>query len=177
MAIMSIMGLYYWNNNILSPLLEALPDYVNADSLQSDLLSQCAELEIIYPDPDTFNMILTAWCNGRKKVWERIATAFKAEYNVTENYDRTEEWTDTGNGEGNSENYLKGYPSTSEMIKQSSAKESSSGTSTHKGRVHGNIGVRSAQELIEQEISLAEKTDLQQYIINDFKNRFCILVY
>lgn len=177
MAIMSIMGLYYWNNNILSPLLESLPDYVNADSLQTELLTQCAELEIIYPDPDTFNTILSAWCNGRKKVWERIATAFESEYNITENYDRTEEWTDTGSGEGNSENYLKGYPSTSEMVKQSSAKEGSSGTSTHKGRVHGNIGVRSAQELVEQEISLAEKTDLQQYIINDFKNRFCILVY
>ena len=174
---MSILGLYYWNNDILAPLLEAAPAAVNGDALSAELLAQCAELELLYPDPDAFTAILSAWCAGRKMVWDRIAGALTAEYNITENYDRSEEWTDTGNGTTKSENYYKGYPENSTMVKQAENSGENGATSTHTGRVHGNIGVRSAQELVEQEIALAAKSDLQQYIINDFKNRFCLLVY
>lgn len=42
---------------------------------------------------------------------------------------------------------------------------------------HGNIGVRSAQELATQEIKLAPDLNIINYMINSFKNRFCILVY
>ena len=45
------------------------------------------------------------------------------------------------------------------------------------GHVHGNIGIRSAQELLEQSINLEPKTNMYNYIIQAFKNRFCLLVY
>lgn len=41
---------------------------------------------------------------------------------------------------------------------------------------HGNIGVTTTQQMIREEREVAE-FDVIQYIINDFKSRFCLLVY
>ena len=43
-------------------------------------------------------------------------------------------------------------------------------------RIHGNIGVTS-QQMLEQEIAVTDKLNVYDIITNDFKNRFCILVY
>ena len=43
-------------------------------------------------------------------------------------------------------------------------------------RIHGNIGVTSSQQLIEQERTVAEFC-MVDYIINDFISRFCVMVY
>lgn len=47
----------------------------------------------------------------------------------------------------------------------------------HKGRVHGNIGVTTSQQMLESELNLAPKLNIVDYIVNSFKMRFCILVY
>ena len=54
--------------------------------------------------------------------------------------------------------------------------ESRNDSRTFHSRIHGNIGIRSAQELIEQEreVALFCMTD---FIINDFIGRFCVMVY
>ena len=41
---------------------------------------------------------------------------------------------------------------------------------------HGNIGVTSTQQLIREEREVVQ-FEIDDYIINDFKNQFCILVY
>ena len=169
--------MYNWNPLILQPLLLALPDGIDPLELQTELLAETAELESLYTDPDVFQQVLGAWTAGRKDVWHRIAKALAAEYNITENYDRTEEWTDTGSGSSDSLNKMKGFPSTEQMIDQTKNVSTGNSSSTHKGRIHGNIGVRSAQELVEQELELAYKADLDEIIIKDFKRRFCLLVY
>lgn len=48
---------------------------------------------------------------------------------------------------------------------------------THKGRIHGNIGVTSSQQLLTSELELVPQLNIINYIISSFKNRFCILVY
>ena len=45
------------------------------------------------------------------------------------------------------------------------------------GRVHGNIGVTTSQQMIQAEIDLRVQNQLTYIIINDFKRRFCLLVY
>ena len=47
---------------------------------------------------------------------------------------------------------------------------------THYLRAHGNIGVTSSQDMIRQEREIAE-FNIYDRIINDFRMRFCILVY
>lgn len=45
------------------------------------------------------------------------------------------------------------------------------------GKVHGNIGVTTNQQMIQAEIDLRVQNQLTYIIINDFKRRFCLLVY
>ncbi|MBQ1778501.1 MAG: hypothetical protein IIZ93_10130 [Acidaminococcaceae bacterium] len=47
----------------------------------------------------------------------------------------------------------------------------------HKGRVHGNVGVTTSQQMLEAEIKLRAEYQLTFIITNDFKRRFCLLVY
>lgn len=55
-----------------------------------------------------------------------------------------------------------------------------SGTETrefkHVNHTHGNIGVTSNQKMVNEELEL-RLTDVTKFIVDDFKNHFCILVY
>lgn len=53
---------------------------------------------------------------------------------------------------------------------------SSSKSGSHTLRAHGNIGVTTTQEMIRQQREI-EQFNLYDIIIDDFRNRFCILVY
>lgn len=46
----------------------------------------------------------------------------------------------------------------------------------HTAHLYGNIGVTTSQQMINEELSL-RRGDLETYIIDDFKKRFCLLVY
>ena len=43
--------------------------------------------------------------------------------------------------------------------------------------IHGNIGVTTSQQMLENELELAPKINTINYVVNSFKMRFCILVY
>lgn len=43
--------------------------------------------------------------------------------------------------------------------------------------ISGNIGVTTSQQMAEQEISLAPKLNIINFMIESFKDRFCLLVY
>lgn len=55
-----------------------------------------------------------------------------------------------------------------EQIEDSASRES---------HIHGNIGVTTSQQMLESEISISEKLNVYDYIVQEFKRRFCILVY
>lgn len=45
------------------------------------------------------------------------------------------------------------------------------------GNIAGNIGVTTSQQMLEQEMEIAPKLNVINYMIESFKNRFCLLVY
>ena len=49
--------------------------------------------------------------------------------------------------------------------------------SEHEGRVHGNIGVTTSQQMLEAEIELRTKYNITDIIVNDFIKQFCLRVY
>lgn len=55
-----------------------------------------------------------------------------------------------------------------EQIEDSGSRES---------HIHGNIGVTTSQQMLESELEVAPKLNIYDYIIRDFKQRFCLLVY
>lgn len=54
--------------------------------------------------------------------------------------------------------------------------ENSSRNSTRTGRAYGNIGVTTTQQMIEAERNVV-KFNIVDYIVEDFKRRFCLLIY
>lgn len=46
----------------------------------------------------------------------------------------------------------------------------------HTAHLYGNIGVTTSQQMINEEMAM-RRGDLESYIIDDFKHRFCVMVY
>lgn len=202
MATLSILGLYNFDNTILNGFM--LPSGLNLDTLKALILSEAAELEILYPNPDIFKAILSAWSHSMVSNWFRIITALDSEYSPIENYNRTETHTDnynrnlTENGSsantssGNSENATKKAAFNSDTLvdtdAENTSEENTSNTTvntTYGGNdsrnitisAHGNIGVTTNQTMITSEINMRAKYNIYQIIVNDFIDKFCVGVY
>ena len=165
-----MFGLYYWDNSIFDKF--ALPDGVDKSVLVDNLLLECADLEVLYPDPAVLKAAIGSWSSAKVASWQRLQDALAAEYNPIENYDRHETWTDSTRG--NALTRVAGYNGGA-MADADSAENS--GNATHSGNVHGNIGVTTAQQMITEEIKLRTEQNITDIIIDQFKKRFCLLIY
>ena len=56
------------------------------------------------------------------------------------------------------------------------AADTHTGTIQHTSRIHGNIGVTTAQQMIEAELEL-RKMDIYNLIVKEFIKMFCLGVY
>lgn len=175
MATLTIKGLYDYDPTLFDGM--AWPDGVAASDVLPELTTELAELEIVYPAAETMKNAITAWSKSRVSAWNRIAAALNAEYNPVENYDRHEEWNDKANSTGGYLNKVAGFNVANQMQDQSSSDQNTTSSSEHSGRVHGNIGVTMAQQMISAELDLRTKYDITHIIISEFKQRFCLMVY
>ena len=87
-ATLSILGLYEWDDTILD--LIHLPTGVDADEVKQNILTECAELTVIYPDWDFMHKAIDWWSRKELPTWEHIYEMTQLEYNPIENYDRYE---------------------------------------------------------------------------------------
>ena len=90
-ARLSVLGLYKADSGLFSEMV--YPSGFTDDEKQTtvgNILADCAELECLYPDPDTMKTMIGFWSKLNISVWERIFTASQLEYNPIENYNRTE---------------------------------------------------------------------------------------
>lgn len=173
-ATLSIRGLYNYDNSIFDNF--TIPVGVDKEALISNLLLELSELEIIYPSVVTMSRAIQDWSNARISSWERILDAMSAEYNPIENYDRREDWIDNADSSGGYQNKVAGF-NIADQTDSTSSEQQTKSNSSHSGRIHGNIGVTMAQTMITAEIDMRAKFDIMQIIINEFKQRFCIMVY
>ena len=167
MAMLSILGLYRWDRRLFDGL--ALPpEFVPyKDDLVHVLVEELAELELIFPDWDYMRESITAWSSMNVLRWERLLRTAAFEYDPISNYDRTEEWTDT-NQAGTQ---VAGFDS-GRLVDSASG----SGNSQHRGHTFGNIGVTTTQKMIEEERSV-NTWAFHKVIIDEFKRRYCVMVY
>jgi len=202
MALLTVMGLYEYDNTIFENLY--LPTGVDREKMIDTIILESAELECIYPAPGFLKKAISLWSATRAMSWDRFYHATLLEYNPIENYDRQESETTTGNREhsGKDTSVLSGQSSTNELNKTAgfdsanmvdresttaSGTESNSNELTHgekisdEGsrtlRVHGNIGVTTSQAMLESELDISKKINIYDYIAEEFKNRFCIMIY
>lgn len=88
-----------------------LPDGIDRDTLISSIILRCQEFELLYTDPEFMTAAVNVW--SRKNYWtfDKWVKAINIEYEPLYNYDRTEEVTDTHEGEYSNTGSGSGYGS------------------------------------------------------------------
>lgn len=233
-AILSTLGLYQWDNTLFDLL--QIPAALDRETLIDNLLTETAELEILYSNPTVLKNLIGIWSRKQLHIWQHLYETTQFEYNPIENYDRketgsgatthsgadtdtisraeggteteteTNSGTDRTTGERDTLNKIAGFNNLDSLVDQSKQEEDTSGSLTHGKitqtetafgkteritdqksygqiienentlRAHGNIGVTTTQEMIKQEREIA-LFNIYDVIIEDYKHRFCVLVY
>lgn len=207
--------------------LLTLPDGIDRNTCIDNIILECGEFETLYSDPFFMRTAIGTWSSKHYRTFEKWITALNLEYDPLENYDRKEDWTDTGNRQnkldfkddtittttgktvtdgtseqnGFTEDQVSAFDSssyqesekhivdtdeshedevnsTNEMknasIQNTEGNEDSE--SVHTGRVHGNIGVTTSQQMLQSEIDISRFNIIQE-ITNLFMVELCIMVY
>lgn len=161
----------------------------SADTLLAALINRGASFCVLYPDPDYFQTMNGAWWDRWKGVFEKWFEALSLEYNPIENYDRIENWTDSGesgseiSSSGTTEGQVSAFDSSTysphdKEINSSGSEASASNTDEHEGRIHGNIGVTTSQQMLESEMVLQQKWgNLYNHIADVFISEMLVAVY
>ena len=85
---MSLIGLYNYDDSLFDNL--ELPDGMDAELVTNNILMECAELEVIYPDFTFMKTAIGTWSANEVEIWKKVREMELAEYNPIENYDRYE---------------------------------------------------------------------------------------
>ena len=193
----SILGLLHANNTLFDGMV--LPEGVDKTRVIDQIVEDCAELEILFPDPDYMKYAITSWSNRRLYSWTQLFKTTQFEYNPIWNKDGTVTETETGNNSaerntsgnasnsGSNSHKVRGYnesalvESENDSVSNSGSssenvKDDASHTVTRTREEHGNIGVTTTQQMIKEEREISN-FDMYQIIADDFKTRFCVMIY
>lgn len=204
-ASLSILGLYQYNEGIFDNL--ELPTGVDRDILIPEICTECSDFALLYPDYDFMRMLIGVWSKKEARIWAAMLESENFEYNPIENFDRyeniTREVKGTSSGSSSSSNAGNSSETATDTASQTAfnsdtfkdtgksthsatgtnsnssteeAEQESSGTETVTTHLHGNIGVTTAQQMI---AGFREISDFSVYdfIVQSFKDRFCVQVY
>lgn len=190
-----------WNPQILDNLHipETLQD--KKESICINIIDECGELPLTVTNPKQFAILLDKWSLIQNDKWTRMQKAMNLEYDPIENYNRSEYYKDTrtpnltnthtdknANANTNtSEDFKNGYNSSSQVLAGKTVSTSgtniettdkSTGTDVleHRANMHGNIGVTTSQQMLQSELEVS-KNLIAEVIVDDFKNKFCIVCY
>ena len=193
-AKLTLIGLYNYDNTIFDLL--TVPEGLTKDTLVNNILLRSSEFEVLYPDPDFMKSAIGDFSNAWQPTFERWVNALSLEYIPLENYDRKEDWTDTRNGHNSgttsgrtnstTTNKVSAYDAGDDLTthdqdtlvgadSSSSSGESHEGAK-HDGRVHGNIGVTTSQQMLMSELDLGY-WNIYEKITDLFLTHFVIPIY
>lgn len=91
---LSIMGLYEYDNSIFQGL--QVPEGLNREAVINEILLQCAELEIMYPNIDIMKLAITTWSIANQYTWQKLYDTMVVDYNPIWNVDANVTETLTG---------------------------------------------------------------------------------
>lgn len=178
MAFLSVMGLYQFDQTIFDPMV--LPEELDKEILVGSILDECSELECVIPDPNVFKAVINYWSRKNLQPWTKMYEAQVAEYNPLWNKDGTYRETETRDlrSSGDSTGMVSAFNSSDfQNASRNMANGSDTGTITRERREYGNIGVTTSTAMLTEEMEFRSKYNVYNIIIEDFKSRFCILVY
>ena len=71
------------------------PTGVDLELLTDNLIVELSEFELIYNDPEMMKFMIEKWSKKEVAQWQKLYDTTQLTYNPIENYNRTEEFTDT----------------------------------------------------------------------------------
>lgn len=152
------------------------PPGIDKESAINAILLENAELELLYSSIDPLRVALEVWSKTRAWTWKRYAKLMESEYDPIENYNRIEESNTQLTASSNSKTQSAVY-NQSDMVDTNAGESSGKNTGQTRSQIHGNIGVTTSQQMLEQELAITDKVDVYGFIALDFRRRFCIMVY
>ena len=180
-ATMSLLGLWTANKGLFDLL--KIPAALNKQMLVNNLLMECAELEILYPNAEFMREAIGAWSSIEVDKWREMEKTLHFDYDPISNYDRYEEWTDDSEGSSTATSTATGKQAgynSPELVasdgSESGGSSSGKSSSKHVGVVRGNIGTTTSQQMIEEQRKIVDFC-VCDVIIDSFQRRFCLLVY
>lgn len=90
----SVMGMLTANPDLFKDM--QLPDGITKDDVINNILLECYELEVLYPEPDIMQQAIGLWSRKYLPGWTKALAALNAEYNPIHNFDRYEQWSEAG---------------------------------------------------------------------------------
>lgn len=187
-----------------------------------NILLECAELEVVYPDADYMKLAIGTWSAKRLYTWQRIADVLYRKYDPFVNINRhewrttkedrdlaksetrdlagsetrdlagTNDSTVTGNVNAFNDSSANGVQRDKVTTDQDTTDTGSidttdtgtvdytdtgNVTTTDDYHIEGDSAIRDAQDIIRLETEQRLANDLIDIIIEDFKKRFCLMVY
>lgn len=188
---LSIVGLYEADKSLFANMV--LPVGVDKDTLINNILSECYDLEVVYPDSDYMKSAIGFWSKSMLPNWNKVNDILTDDYDPLNSYRKqtvhTGEDSKRTNGEQGQDstavNSVKAYNEQTDFADyQKNVNNSSNNfelsensTKNYERTTTGNIGIRSYQSLIEEEIDIRDRYNIYNIILKDFKRKFILLVY
>lgn len=169
-ALISALMLYHYDSDLFAEF--KIPEVLDRTTLINNLLAETAELEVIYPDPEILKQMIGYWSASKLNAWDRIANVLYEDYDPFINIKRDE--VRTIQSSGTSENTVAAWNASTY---QNRDKNTGSSLVTETFHVEGDSAITDAQDVARKEVLLRTQYELTDIIINDFKRRFCLLVY
>lgn len=186
MSTISILGLYNWDNTIFDTM--KMPSFTDGDEtitldrdiLKSNILMNLGELETVFPDSDAMKQIIGIWSAGRVSTWDRMFRVLATDYDPFINIKRDElrEITQERDLSGELKNRVNAWNDTQAVDRNSSeSKDKGTVKTTEHLHIEGDSAITDAQDVLEKEMKVREKYNMYDIITEEFKNRFCVMVY
>ena len=178
--LLSLVALYNWDNTLFDNLV--LPTQLDKNTFINNVLLESAELELLFTDYDTMKFAIGEWSKKRLHAWERMANVLYTDYDPHINIKRDEERTITQTRDLQNDiksNVNAWDDNSSDGTLRDTSKGTDTGTvTTHETfHVEGDSAITDAQDVLKKEIEVRNEYEIYNYIIKEFIERFCLLVY
>lgn len=199
----TFQGLYAWDNDLFDACY--FPSSLDGDVIVQAVITLGVDRCVIYANPEVMKIALSCYTQMKMPAWQKMADAMAIPYDPLENYDRHEEgsYADTHSGSlaqtgtekvtgtETSETSVSaydtsGYSPRAKEVRTPNTTRTPNLTETDTRaitrtftnyRIHGNIGVTTSQQMLESEMQLAAKWNLEEMIARDILNEFTFGVY
>lgn len=172
---------YYLEDGLFSNM--NLPDGIDADIVKSQILLECGEMQPLYTNPEFMQQMIGWWSAKWYQTFEKWITALNIQYDPLHNYDRHEDITDTHYNTITNTGDIQGQRSAFDAATFqphdktiNNLTNQDNGNVTREAHMYGNIGVTTSQQMLRDELSVAE-WNIYEHIKDCFMQEFCIMIY